>query len=337
MDAQTQAKMIASVQNAVDRTETSEKRKRRALDAVESLGATLTARWARGVKEKNEQEALKGTGTDEEPEENVFTKMPKFAIPDGFSPVFSQFVRKMATRDDEVRSQYAAHCEEEKRKREALEDVRCDIEWTVAIQVRDCPMCGFDLVWEGEPSDGFECSVCGEIFEVPIVPENETSEVSAFGEAGEIFGIAQPSPPDPAKHATHLAEEKWQRKTFDDLTARLKKYRERYETTESPQRNDAVDAALYAEGAVGRILKDLALVECPMCGSTAVWQGDCGRECRECGEIFEVPIVPENAVSDAAIPESAPIAEMPKFVISDADTLSFVDLLNNYFAPLGRE
>jgi hypothetical protein len=149
-----------------------------------------------------------------------FTKEPKFDIPDGFSPVFSKFVRMVATSDDRVRSQYEAHCAEQKQKR-----------------------------------------------------------------------------------------------------------------------NDVADAAAYAVFAADRLMARKALNdECPMCDSNAVWQGDYGRECGACGEIFEVPIVPENAVSDAGIPESATITKMPKFIISDAArTPSFVDLLNKYFAPLGRE
>jgi hypothetical protein len=360
MDYQTQADMIASAQNAVDRTlEASEKKRKKyeAIEDAEGFGAAWAAYLIEEEEEKRKREAggrenprfvgdvldmLFGPGIDvpstpwvvdaecpmcdsnviqrgkhglececgeifeapvvpENPENAdadeipQFTKMPKFAIPDGFSPVFSQFVRKIATRDDEVRSQYEAHCAEEKRKANAAFDATPYTTFIIhpgglVSYVDECPMCGSgNVVLEG--AGGMVCE-CGEIFGVPIVAENET--------------------------------------------------------TEAPQRNDATDAAIYAAGAadavdasayvaavVERILKDLLLVECPMCGSNLVCKGVYGRECRECGEIFEVPIVAENAVSNAATPESAPI---PKFIIKDADRSPvFTAFVEEYFyAPLRR-
>jgi ribosomal protein L37AE/L43A len=361
MDAQTQAKMIASVQNAVDRTLEASEEKRKKYEAIEDAEG-FGAAWAAYLIEEEckrkdarpfslPADATDATDAvdsqaDEEAESVDDPKNPSYIEnvlgmfgpkQDGFGPVFSAFVRKLAVADNEVRSQYAVHCAEEKRKREAdAADEPAERIFVKGIRgggapkpsgttfvarrggelhyIPPCPMCGNseDILLNGEK--GLECTDCGEIFEVPIGPENEASEISAFGEVGEIFEIAQPAPPE--QHAARRAEEKWQRVA-----------------------NDAVDAATYATFAVEALLgRKSNGNECPMCGSTSVEQIDWGLECQVCGEIFEVPIVPENAVSDAAIPESATITKMPKFIISDAArTPSFVDLLNKYFAPLGRE
>jgi hypothetical protein len=81
-----------------------------------------------------------------------------------FRPVFTKFIEKLATRDKEIREQYAAYCAEEKKKWEAAEDL-------ASPPIDACPMCGYyNIMQDGDR--GKVCGYCGEVFDVPIVPEN---------------------------------------------------------------------------------------------------------------------------------------------------------------------
>ena len=189
--------------------------------------------WAEENKEQKVSDANAVDTATEDPknQSHIESVLDMFGPEnDGFSPVFSAFVSKLSTRDDEVRSQYAAHCAEKKRERES--------------------------------SGGVEASI------------------EADSEADSEVDRSAPI-------AAHLMKG-------------------------AGTRNDAADAATYAAFAVAQLTgRKLSGVECPMCGSAAVRRGDYGRECQDCGEIFRVPIVPENEASDDTITESA-ATEMPK-------------------------
>jgi hypothetical protein len=308
---------------------------------------------------------------------------------DDFGPMFSAFVRKIATRDDEVRSQYATHCAEEKRKREssnaadaakAVEgrSAACAAHWAkekeqkasdefvqpgdnlnaylrgerqrndaadaatyaafsadlllgprggtdkclaekpqgslerfagtlenmatmsaemVNVFGAECPMCDRVNVGSRNDSRGLECK-CGEIYEVPIGPE-----ATEIAEITEITPMWVAEPPSPKGFRFEIKGA--------DLTPPVAKL-----------------MASYFGYPLEAPMKDNQKVECPMCDSTAVWQGDYGRECCACGEIFEVPIVAENA----------PNPKIPKFIIRDAKPSPvFTARMHRIFTTLGRD
>ncbi len=196
------------------------------------------------------------------------------------------------------------------------------------ILFSECPMCGLRVARMRDPLQGLECLTCGEIFEVPIVPEG----------ARFIDGAPRRLVFDKfMRHqlAAHCVEEK-----LDDAA-------------------DAVDAAIYATYFQGfeAPVAISEVDECPMCGSDdVVWKGERGMEC-VCGEVFEVPIVPENADGPETVmfgsnerrpvfvnimaelfeAATVPTPEPIKFVIKDgARYPSLAALVDKYFAQPWR-
>jgi predicted RNA-binding Zn-ribbon protein involved in translation (DUF1610 family) len=251
----------------------------------------------------------------------------------------------------------------------------------------ECPMCGHRVARMQTPLQGLECRACGEIFEVPIVPEGARFVDGAPRSPvlDRFMRLVATRDEVRSRHTPHCAEERGREAAealidivFDDSSQDSTWYIGLLDEAEAEdveaveefgpalaarwaaeagerRRDDAVDAAIYANCATDFLCSKLD--ECPMCGSTAVWQGDCGRECRECGEVFEVPIVPENAMgpemvrfgSDERRPifvnmmaelfeaSIVPAPEPIRFVIKDGErSQAFDELVAEYYEQLRR-
>ena len=254
----------------------------------------------------------------------------------------------LPARDDAIWADRAIHWAEEKRKREEQDTVvkgskgggTSKPTWTTFIVRRGgelecvdpCPMCGYsdDILLNGDR--GLECHACGEIFGVPIVPENETTEApqrngplddapyaayaadavaaSSYA-AGRVKRVVEdllskegpetevPDKPSKEIEAAEATEavEGWGPACAARWAKEEKQKLEAQKTQKTQEApNGSLEKFVAAMKSLEATVSDTLFSECPMCGRRVgkMLPSRQGLECPKCGEIFEVPIVPEG-------------------------------------------